>query len=93
MRITFEGHQGVLWPEDNCVVFYGVLFKNISIAITKVLRHVKPSDNYGPWCFGNYRGVKDGLTGKIYIEGRWFDDDKQTSLYLKHVAESRVYKK
>jgi hypothetical protein len=86
MKISFEGHQGLLWIQDNTVIFYGVRFKNISEATRMTLRYIKPSVSYRPWCSGRHRGIKDGLSGKIFVQERWFDNEKVTELYLKHIT-------
>ena len=86
MKVSFEGHQGLLWPNDNTVIFYGVRFDNISDAIRKMLRHVRPSTKYKPWCCGRHRGLQDTETDKIFTAERWFDNEKVAELYLKHVA-------
>ena len=93
MKISFEGHKGLLWIEDNNVIFYGVRFDSISDAIGRMLRHVKASDTYGPWCCGRHRGLKDTQTGRIFCAERWFDNEKLAELYLKHVAFQAVHKK
>lgn len=93
MKISFEGHQGLLWPEDNNVIFYGIRFDTISGAIRKLLRHVRPSNTYGPWCCGRFRGLKDSRSGRIFVEERWFDNEKLTELYLKHVSVRTIHKK
>jgi hypothetical protein len=86
MKVSFEGHQGLLWSNDDNVIFYGVRFNTISDAIKQVLRHVRPSTSYRPWCSGRHRGLLDMETGKIFVQERWFDNEKVAELYLKHVA-------
>ena len=86
MKISFEGHNGLLWSIDNTVIFYGVRFGSISDAIRKMLRHVRPSTKYKPWCCGRHRGLQDTETDKIFTTERWFDNEKVAELYLKHVA-------
>ena len=86
MRASFEGHRGLMWPEDNNVVFYGVRYINITDAIKRLLCHIRPSVSYTPWCYGNHRGIKDNVTGKIFVRERWFDNENLAQLYLKHVA-------
>jgi len=86
MKISFEGHNGLLWPDDNNVIFYGVRYSNITEAIKYLLCHIKPSTTYGPWCYGRHRGIRDSSSGKIFVQERWFDNEKLAQLYLKHVA-------
>lgn len=86
MKISFEGHVGLLWPSDHNVIFYGVRYNTITDAIKGLLCHIKPSRSYGPWCYGRHRGIKDSETGKIFVQERWFDNEKLAQLYLKHVA-------
>ena len=86
MRINFEGHKGLLWIEDNNVIFYGVRFENISSAVNQLLRHVKPSNNYIPWCSGRHRGITDKTSGRIFVNERWFESEIFAETYLKHVA-------
>ena len=86
MKISFEGHQGLLWTDDNNVIFYGVRFNNISHAICTMLKHIRPSDSYGPWCYGNHRGIRDTTSGKIFVQEVGLIMKKLPSLYLKHVA-------
>lgn len=85
MKASFEGHRGLLWINDDNVIFYGVRFNTISDAIRQMLRHVKPS-SYRPWCCGRHRGIRDMGTGKIFVQERWFDDEKVAEIYVKHVA-------
>ena len=93
MKIDFEGHKGLLWTADDNVIFYGVRFRNISQAIKKLLRYIRPSEHYGPWCCGRFRGIKDFQTGKIFTEERWFDGEKLAEEYLKYVAVQAVLRK
>ena len=86
MKISFEGHKGLLWMDDNTVIFYGVRFNKISDAIKMMLRHIKPSSAYRPWCSGRHRGIIDTSSKKIFVAERWFDNEKVAELYLKHVA-------
>lgn len=92
MKVNFEGHRGLMWSDDDSVIFYGVRFNTISDAIRRMLRHVKPSTEYKPWCCGRYRGIMDAPTGRIFTEERWFDNEKDAEIYLKHVAVQGIYK-
>lgn len=87
MNCYYNGHKGTVWAGFDEVVFYGVLYNNITIAIRKLLNHILPGD-YSPWCYGCFRGVKDKITDKIFVEERWFDNDTVAELFLKCISKN-----
>lgn len=88
MRANFEGHRGWLFPTTGQVQFYGVGFMSISQAIKDLLRHLEPSDRYRPWCYKNYRGLRDEDTLEVYIDHHWHEDARCAKLYVDNILNN-----
>lgn len=82
-EINYNSHEGLLNPDENTVMFYGIGFKNIIEAI-KFLKEV-PSAPYGTyerWFYNLNVGLKNKKTGQIYVDSRWLSNEKFAETYV-----------
>lgn len=81
--ILFRTHEGLLNPDENTVMFYGMGFKNIVEAI-KFLKDVPdaPYGTYKSWYYNMHKGLKHSKTGQVYVDYRWLPDEKFAENYI-----------
>jgi len=69
INCTFQNHKGKLNINNNNVIFYKILFKNILEAI-KLLKYVKCEEfsEYRPWYYKQNVGLENINNDNIYLQ-------------------------
>ena len=81
MDIVFEKHRGKLNEDNNSVIFYGVTFNNMSIAV-KSLKSLIPGEIYYMWCYNYHIGFINEKTKQVFIDNRWMPNEKFAESYI-----------
>lgn len=80
-KITFLKHTGSLNPSDNSVIFYGVHFKDVCIAM-KTLKDLIPGEVYYMWCYNYHTGLINDKTKEVYVDNRWMPNEQFAESYI-----------
>lgn len=84
--ISYNKHYGLLNPDDNSVMFYGMGFKDICDAM-KFLKDLEPPSYrdeyiYQPWHYNMHKGLLHIKTKQIYLDSRWLPNEKFAEQYV-----------
>ena len=81
LKITFLNHTGLLDIVDNSVIFYGLSFKNVCLAI-KTLKDLVPGEEYYRWCYNYHAGIINDNTKEVYVDNRWLPSEEFAETYI-----------
>jgi len=86
MRITYDGHRGILDQGLGTVRFYDRPFNTISEAIKLLLKDLNPPDvgeNYTTWFYRGKVGLISTSDYQVFYDRHWLPDEAFAKDYIK----------